>query len=150
MYVKVKRAIRCIIFCVAIAVVTPSSAINGVLYDSGRLASSLIKQAHQDKYGFVWTTTEFGLSKFDGYHFTNYYHSSIDTISILDNNVTSIASTTRGELYIGCNKGHLAFRMPRWRVVNFYSRLRHRGSVSQGYWLISFVARKGKSSAGAV
>ena len=38
-----------------------------------------------------------------------YYHSSIDTMSILDNNVTSIASTTRGELYIGCSKGLMKY-----------------------------------------
>ena len=30
-------------------------------------------------------------------------------MSILDNNVTSIASTTRGELYIGCNTGLMKY-----------------------------------------
>ena len=55
------------------------------LYTSDKLSSSLINCVTQDKYGFMWIGTEYGLSKFDGYKFTNYLHNNKDTTSIADN-----------------------------------------------------------------
>lgn len=46
------------------------------------LSSSLINQIFQDKQGFVWVATEYGLNKFDGLRFTNYRHVSADSSSI--------------------------------------------------------------------
>ena len=42
----------------------------GKLYTSGKLSSSLIECICQDKYGYLWIGTEYGLNKFDGYRFS--------------------------------------------------------------------------------
>ena len=51
-----------------------SEAQTGKVYttDMG-LSSSLINQIFQDKQGFIWVTTEYGLNKFDGIRFVPYY-----------------------------------------------------------------------------
>lgn len=36
------------------------------------LSNSLINYLYQDSYGFVWTSTEYGLNKYDGTRFTIY------------------------------------------------------------------------------
>ena len=37
------------------------------LFTGDRLSSSLIDCVVQDKYGYLWIGTEYGLNKFDGY-----------------------------------------------------------------------------------
>ena len=44
----------------------------------------------QDSLGFIWVGTQDGLNKYDGYKFTVYYHSEIDSTTISDNWVKSI------------------------------------------------------------
>ena len=80
-------------------------AIEGIMYESNRMASSIITGVCQDKYGMIWISTDFGLSKFDGYKFENYYHNSHDETSIADNLITSFAATSKKELFIGTRKG---------------------------------------------
>ena len=69
------------------------------------LSSSSVKIIHQDNYGFVWITTDFGLSKFDGYHFQNYYHVHRDSTTLPENNIGSIMTDQNGDLWIGQGKG---------------------------------------------
>ncbi|MGD9328666.1 MAG: two-component regulator propeller domain-containing protein, partial [Cyclobacteriaceae bacterium] len=46
------------------------------------LPSGFIYQIMEDSNGFIWICTDAGLSKFDGYHFTNYVNDPDDTLSI--------------------------------------------------------------------
>ena len=55
----------------------------GKLYTSGKLSSSLIECICQDKYGYLWIGTEYGLNKFDGYRFSTYIYEKDDTTSIV-------------------------------------------------------------------
>ena len=57
------------------------------LYTSDRLSSGLITCICQDRYGFVWVGTEYGLNKFDGYRFTTYFHSRNDSTTLIDNEI---------------------------------------------------------------
>lgn len=42
-----------------------------VIYTTGdHISSSLINNIYQDKRGFIWIATEYGLNKFDGNRFT--------------------------------------------------------------------------------
>ena len=43
-------------------------------YTSEKLSSNQITQICQDKDGYIWIGTEYGLNKYDGYRFTNYLH----------------------------------------------------------------------------
>ena len=47
---------------------------NGLLIPADQLPSSLINCITQDRYGLIWVGTDYGLSRYDGYHFTNYFH----------------------------------------------------------------------------
>lgn len=46
------------------------------------LIQNHVFNSNQDKYGFMWFCTQGGLSKYDGYTFTNYVHKEDDSTSI--------------------------------------------------------------------
>ena len=57
-----------------------------VVYTTGdHISSSLINKIYQDKSGFIWIATEYGLNRFDGNRFTLYTHDDNDTTSICTN-----------------------------------------------------------------
>lgn len=91
----------------AVLTIMPLAAkgITGKLYEYDKLTNSLVTQLCQDKYGYVWIASDFGLNRFDGYHFVNYYHSSRDSLSIPYNLVRSLLSTKNGDMFIGTGKG---------------------------------------------
>ena len=95
-----------ILFSFCICLITLSAhALNGRIYSSEQLASSSVKKIHQDNYGFIWIATDYGLSKFDGYHFQNYYHVHRDSTTLPDNNIGSMLTDRNGNLWIGQGKG---------------------------------------------
>lgn len=87
-----------------------SEAQTGKVYttDMG-LSSSLINQIFQDKQGFIWVTTEYGLNKFDGLRFTNYRHISADSSSIRNNYVRTLFEDSRRNLLVGCIDGLMKY-----------------------------------------
>ena len=106
---KFKSLLRCCLLVLILARCNAAVAINGIMYDCSRLASSLATKVCQDRYGLVWVATDFGLSKFDGYHFVNYYHDSGDSTTIVDNLITCFAATADGEMLVGCGKGLMRY-----------------------------------------
>ena len=91
----------------AVLTIMPLAAkgITGKLYEYDKLTNSLVTKLCQDKYGYVWIASDFGLNRFDGYHFVNYYHSCRDSLSIPYNLVRSLLSTKDGDMFIGTGKG---------------------------------------------
>jgi ligand-binding sensor domain-containing protein len=65
------------------------------------LVANDIRRIFQDSKGFLWIATWEGLSKFDGYKFTNYS----TTNGLSHNVVNDLYETTDGKLYIACNDG---------------------------------------------
>ena len=124
---------------------------SGELFTSGKLSSSLINCIVQDKYGYIWVGTEYGLSKFDGYRFTNYLHIEEDTTSITDNIISDLLVDKKGNLWIGCAKGLMRYnyetnnfsrlQFPDGRKPRIYSMVEsHRGDIllgTAGYGLYS-------------
>ena len=96
------RTLLTIGFC-CIALMT--KAINGKLYSSELLASSSVMDVCQDDHGFIWIATDYGLSRFDGYHFTNYYHVQRDSTTLPDNFVNCFLPDGKGNLWVGHAKG---------------------------------------------
>lgn len=123
----------------------------GELFTSGKLSSSLINCVVQDKYGYIWVGTEYGLSKFDGYRFTNYLHDEKDTTSITDNIISDLLVDKKGDLWIGSAKGLMRYNyetndfsrlnFPDGRKPRIYSIVEsHRGDIllgTAGYGLYS-------------
>lgn len=124
---------------------------SGELFTSGKLSSSLINCIVQDKYGYIWVGTEYGLSKFDGYRFTNYLHNEEDTTSITDNIISDLLVDKKGNLWIGCAKGLMRYnyetnnfsrlQFPDGKKPRIYSMIEsHRGDIllgTAGYGLYS-------------
>lgn len=69
------------------------------------LSSTKINSIIQDTKGFIWISTEDGLNKFDGHHFTIYKKIEGDTTSLSNNNVKAIYSDSEGNLWVGTMMG---------------------------------------------
>lgn len=82
-----------------------SVAQTGHFYPSSLFSSGLVSDLCQDKYGNIWIATDYGLNRFDGYHFTTWLHSESDSCSIGSNTVVSLLSDGEGGLWVGTNRG---------------------------------------------
>ena len=91
----------------------------GTLYSSGKLTSNQVNCLGQDAYGYIWVGTDYGLNRFDGYHFTHYLHNGNDTTTLLDNIVTRFLVDDKGNLWIGLSKGLVRYDYHHDRFVNY-------------------------------
>ena len=146
-----KRLLRRLLTLITILLVLTAWGDSGQLYTSSMLPSSLINCITQDKYGFIWVGTDYGLSRFDGYHFVNYLHHDNDSTSISDNIISSFLIDKQGRLWVGSAKGLMqydysndSFRryaLPDGRNPRIYSIIEGReGNIlvgSAGYGLYS-------------
>ena len=146
-----KHIRHCLTALFAITISLMVWADSGELFTSGKLSSSLINCIVQDKYGYIWVGTEYGLNKFDGYRFTNYLHNEEDTTSITDNIISDLLVDKKGNLWIGCAKGLMRYnyetnnfsrlQFPDGRKPRIYSMVEsHRGDIllgTAGYGLYS-------------
>lgn len=76
--------------------------------DNG-LSNSLINQVYQDKKGFIWIATEYGLNKFDGINFTIYKHIDGDSTSLKHNYVRTLFEDSSGNFYVGTIVGLMKY-----------------------------------------
>ncbi len=88
---------------------TVNAADHGQLYKSGKLPSSLVNCTIQDHFGYIWVATDYGLSMFDGYRFTNFHHDRNDSTSIEDNITCSLFSDSKHRLWIGTAIGLMRY-----------------------------------------
>ncbi len=91
-------------------------AFSGVGAQTGRfystengLSSSLVNQLYQGSRGFIWCATEYGLSKFDGLHFSNYRHQPGQPTSLKNNYVRCLFEDERQNLLVGCIDGLMRY-----------------------------------------
>ncbi|WP_285822017.1 ligand-binding sensor domain-containing protein [Xylanibacter muris] len=109
----------------------------GWFIPSNRFSNSQITDICQDRYGYIWIATEYGLNRFDGYHFTTYLHQPDDTTSLCCNAVSKIYCDDDGSLWVGTVKGldrfdyesnvfyHCRFNNNLKPRINVISRLRN-------------------------
>ena len=74
-------------------------------YTSDQLSSNQISTICQDKVGYVWIGTEYGLNKYDGYRFTNYLRDKDNPASISSNTISYLFCDSKGNLWVGTQKG---------------------------------------------
>ena len=74
-------------------------------HPSNQFSSGLINDICQDRYGYIWIATDYGLNKFDGYRFTVYLHDDGDTTTVTSNTVASLCCDRQGQLWVGTSKG---------------------------------------------
>ncbi|WP_319482084.1 two-component regulator propeller domain-containing protein [uncultured Draconibacterium sp.] len=69
------------------------------------LCGDYILDILQDNKGFIWIATRTGLTRYDGYHFVNFTHSTDDSLSISSNYVQCLAADKEGTLWVGTKNG---------------------------------------------
>ena len=93
------------IFCFVQMLTCFSYANSGRLYTSNDMSSSLIRCIIQDKYGFIWVGTNYGLNRFDGYKFCTYLCNPADTTTIQDNDIVKLYPYSKEFLFVATNRG---------------------------------------------
>ena len=78
---------------------------NSRFYGLNQLSNNFYTALCQDKQGFIWIGTEYGLYKFDGTQFVNYLNDEKDDVSLLENHIRSLSIDKEGRLWVGCNSG---------------------------------------------
>ena len=92
-----------IVFCLLTYVRAYSQI--GHFIPSDYFSSGLISTLCQDRQGSIWIGTDYGLNKFDGYHFSTYLHDDADTTSLAVNVVVKLFCDRDGRLWVGTNRG---------------------------------------------
>lgn len=98
-----------ILVFVLLSLVGTLRADEGRLYSADNLSSTTATCVIQDSYGFVWTGTEYGLNRFDGYQFVRYYAQSDDTTSLFNNEITTFFIDSHQQFWIGCRYGLMRY-----------------------------------------
>lgn len=71
------------------------------------LSQSVVLEIFQDHNGFMWFGTQDGLNKYDGYGFTVYKHSSLDSNSLSASHARALYEDDSKTLWIGTYGGGL-------------------------------------------
>lgn len=100
-----KRLLLFGVLCLVQMLATFSYANSGRFYTSNDLSSSLIRCIIQDKYGFIWVGTNYGLNRFDGYNFSTYLCNPADTTTIQDNGIVQLYPYSKEFLFVATNRG---------------------------------------------
>ena len=74
-------------------------------FTSDKLSSNQITGICQDKTGYIWVGTEYGLNKYDGYRFTNYLHEAANPNSISSNIISFLFLDADDNLWVGTQLG---------------------------------------------
>ncbi|MCX7984287.1 MAG: PAS domain-containing protein [Bacteroidetes bacterium] len=64
------------------------------------LSNNWVRTITQDRYGFLWVGTDYGLNRFDGYTFSIYTHKIRDTTSLGSSNIIKVLEDSKGRLWI--------------------------------------------------
>ena len=104
-------------WCCAFAL--PVDAGNGRLYTASMMSSSTTDCVIQDKYGYLWVGTQYGLNRFDGYRFTHYFTDKNDTTSMPHNDVSRILSDSKKRLWVGTARGLCRYDYQHDRFIRY-------------------------------
>jgi signal transduction histidine kinase/ligand-binding sensor domain-containing protein/DNA-binding NarL/FixJ family response regulator/HPt (histidine-containing phosphotransfer) domain-containing protein len=97
-------ALACLLGGTAYAAPTPTLRFEHLSVDDG-LAQESVLAIVQDAGGFMWFGTQSGLSRYDGYRFTNFRNVVGDPKSLVNNWVRVLHVDPKGRLWIGTDGG---------------------------------------------
>ena len=128
---------KLLFFCILLCQMVCVKAQTGLFFGSDRLTSTVITSICQDKTNYIWVGTEYGLNRFDGYHFTHYLHQEGDSTSLLFNTVTTLFCDNQGRLWVGTTKGLQRYDEATNSFTTYTFPEGHKPHVSQLYQLRS-------------
>ena len=84
------------------------------------LKQAVIRDIAQDRQGFIWLGTEYGLVKYDGYHYQFFANDPLDSNSLPDNYVIDIlVDKDEPFLWVGSNGGVSKFNLETHNFKNY-------------------------------
>jgi len=87
----------------------------------------------QDRYGFIWIGTGYGLRRFDGYRVLVYLHDSADSLSLSENSITAMIEDKDGSLWIGTINGLNELNPATGKFKRFKNDPQNQNSLSDNY-----------------
>jgi ligand-binding sensor domain-containing protein/signal transduction histidine kinase len=90
-----------------------------IIHPDQGLSSPLIRCIYEDRYGFIWIGTQYGLDRYDGYTFTRMSDVISDSISTSMEWVWSIKEDRTGSLWVCSSKGLFRYN----RRINSFEML---------------------------
>ena len=80
----------------------------------------------QDRQGFIWIGTDYGLLRLDGTNQRKFKHTKDDSTSLISNNVTSLSEDSQGNILVGTNDGLCVFNplLEKFRKIELGDRHR--------------------------
>ncbi|MEO0581353.1 MAG: two-component regulator propeller domain-containing protein, partial [Bacteroidota bacterium] len=81
----------------------------------------------QDRTGFIWVGTDFGLNRFDGLRFKNYLHDTSDSLSLSANSVSCLFEASTGHIWVGTRGGGISVYDP---THELFTRILHEAGDS--------------------
>lgn len=101
--------------------------------DNNGLSHNSVRHIVQDKKGFLWFGTFFGLNRFDGYQFKNYMSSSPGNNRLYNDDITALElDEASNHLWIGTRKGLTLFKMDTHVFVTFLPKKNDPNSLPEG------------------
>ena len=91
------------------------------LTNSEGLSDGIVRALVQDKYGFIWIGTTYGLNRFDGITVKNYFSSPRDSGSISSHYILSLYCDSKSRLWVGTHHGISLFNYAANRFINYRS-----------------------------
>lgn len=85
------------------------------------LSDGVVHAIAQDRYGFIWIGTSYGINRFDGVNAKSFFSKAGDSTTLTDNYVQAIYSDSRGNLWVGTLKGLCRFDYVSGTFINYPS-----------------------------
>ena len=102
------------------------------------LSQSTVLSMLQDRQGFIWIGTQYGLNRFDGYQFEIFTHDIVDANSLSSNFIITLFEDSSGLLWIGTNNGLNVFDKTTHQIKRYLHDTNDKNSISHN--LISSIA----------
>jgi signal transduction histidine kinase/ligand-binding sensor domain-containing protein/DNA-binding response OmpR family regulator len=104
------------------------------------LSNSHVNCIAQDKKGFMWFGTDYGLNKFDGFNFTIYTNNQNDKYSLPSDEVSALYVDIHGYLWVGTYNGLARFDHRTESFQNYFTN----NDTVQHYKPVRAIAGDGK------
>lgn len=86
------------------------------------LSSDKVNCIFQDKKGFIWIGTDYGLNQYDGYYFKVFTKINDDSSSLTDNDIKCLTQDAAGNIWIGTTHGLNVMNYETGKIARFVSK----------------------------
>ncbi|HFA48998.1 MAG TPA: hypothetical protein ENJ95_08275, partial [Bacteroidetes bacterium] len=122
---SIPKIIACQLICLLSLLIQLNAQPGSQYWNSeSSLSNDWISQIEQDRDGYIWIATQYGLNRFDGYEFKNYQYEANNPKSLSANWVRNMAQDSAGIFWLGLYLGGINSFDPktgtatRYNVVN--------------------------------